>query len=275
MRVWVAVMAVLALFMAGCGSNSSPSGTTEPSGTSASPSGSPPTSHPSASPSPTGGDSPPSATLTVTPTGGLSPVHVNFTATGQDSDGDNLTYSLAFGDGTAPAAGNVLPAHVAHTYTNPGNFTAAITIRDAHFQANATVVLHVGVGPNGAGLTFAKAVQTYCQQCANGATPSTPGACVGWEQGSEGMDCAWVAIPAGLVGHKFNALADSGGDLDLSFLSSCTASPTATTIQDFLASGPGEKGTVPAGAGCVLMWNSPSVPPAAGPGAATLSIVIS
>lgn len=127
-------------------------------------------------------------------------------------------------------------------------------------------------------LTFTKAVAAYCNQCDAGLpspAPSTPGACAGWEQGMQGLDCVWVAVPANLAGHHFNATGDAGQDIDLAFVGSCTASPTAMSLADFNAAGTTEAGTVPNGAGCVILWNTPAVPPAPGPGASTLVISIS
>jgi hypothetical protein len=46
------------------------------------------------------------------------------------------------------------------------------------------------------------------------------------------------------------------------------------SLADFTASGTTEAGTVPNGAGCIILWNTPAVPPTPGPGASTLSITI-
>ncbi|MHB8632610.1 MAG: hypothetical protein ACYDBQ_01400 [Thermoplasmatota archaeon] len=123
-------------------------------------------------------------------------------------------------------------------------------------------------------LNFTMPVQTYCEQCTPPNGPTTPGACAGWEQNTQGQDCIWSALNATLAGHNFTAHADANGDVDLSFLANCAPSPNAATVKDFTAAGPDESGSVPSGAGCVVLWNSPAVPPM-GTGAATLRFVVS
>jgi hypothetical protein len=57
----------------------------------------------------------------------VAPLAVNFDATSStDPDGDSLTYSWSFGDGTPNAQGVTLT----HVYQNQGVYTAALTVRD-------------------------------------------------------------------------------------------------------------------------------------------------
>lgn len=64
--------------------------------------------------------------LTATPSSGKAPVKVDFTAAATDGDGDDLTYTWDFGDGSDPATG----ATTSHTYTEAGAFTAKVTVED-------------------------------------------------------------------------------------------------------------------------------------------------
>jgi hypothetical protein len=67
-----------------------------------------------------------------------------FTANGQDSDGDELTWSLSFGDGTPNFGGQALPSKVNHTYA-AGSFTANLTVHDG--KASTSAVLAVVADP--------------------------------------------------------------------------------------------------------------------------------
>ena len=53
---------------------------------------------------------------------------VSFSASATDPDGDVLTYTWTFGDGSPSATGNP----VSHTYSTLGNFTVTVTVDDAH-----------------------------------------------------------------------------------------------------------------------------------------------
>ena len=77
----------------------------------------------------------PVADLIVSPSSGEEPLGVVFDGSGSsDPDGveDLSSYSLAFGDGSAPATGSGRPpASISHTYTSPGSYTATLTVTDA------------------------------------------------------------------------------------------------------------------------------------------------
>jgi len=67
----------------------------------------------------------PVADLTATPSSGTTPLEVTLDATGSsDADGDTLTYSIDYGDGTSGT-----DATSTHTYTT-GNYTATVTVND-------------------------------------------------------------------------------------------------------------------------------------------------
>ena len=67
----------------------------------------------------------PTVTATAEPTQGEVPLTVQFTATGSDRDGDPLSYEWQFGDGASSTEQNPV-----HTYTEPGRYTARVTVTD-------------------------------------------------------------------------------------------------------------------------------------------------
>ena len=74
---------------------------------------------------------PPVAVASVSPLGGVAPLAVQFTGSGSsDPEFTTLTYGWDFGDG-----GSSTQADPAHTYTNPGTYTATLTVTD---QQNGT-----------------------------------------------------------------------------------------------------------------------------------------
>jgi hypothetical protein len=79
--------------------------------------------------------------LTASNATGSIPFNVTFHATGSDADGDSLTYSLSFGDGTAASTGTALPADIVHQYSVVGNFTAKLTVGDGKSEVNTTALV--------------------------------------------------------------------------------------------------------------------------------------
>ncbi|HEX3047611.1 MAG TPA: PKD domain-containing protein [Bacillota bacterium] len=70
---------------------------------------------------------PPSVVLTASPTSGLVPLTVNFTAYANDPDGDVMSYTWDFGDGSPGEWGR---ATMSHIYQNAGTYNARVTVRD-------------------------------------------------------------------------------------------------------------------------------------------------
>jgi glucose/arabinose dehydrogenase len=89
---------------------------------------------------------PPVAVASASPTSGYSPLNVNFSSAGtSDPDGDTLTYSWNFGDGTT----GTLP-NPTHQYTGTGvqKFNAVLTVKDpSGATSTASVVVTVGSMP--------------------------------------------------------------------------------------------------------------------------------
>jgi len=83
----------------------------------------------------------PTAVAAGNPTSGAAPLTVAFSSAGSsDPDGNPITFSWAFGDGTSSTAANP-----SHTYSANGNFTATLTVRDNQ-GATGTASVPVSVG---------------------------------------------------------------------------------------------------------------------------------
>lgn len=91
-------------------------------------------------------NAPPTASLTANVTNGSAPLPVRFDLSGDDSDGDNLTWTFdADGDGEADANGTDLPSTFEHTFEEAGNYTAVLTVSDEEDSASSNVTITVEV----------------------------------------------------------------------------------------------------------------------------------
>jgi PKD repeat protein len=90
-------------------------------------------------------NSAPTAMATATPTSGIAPLPVNFSAAGSaDSDGTIASHAWNFGDG---GTGN--GASVSHTYAAAGSYTATLTVTDDRgATASRTVAISATADPS-------------------------------------------------------------------------------------------------------------------------------
>ncbi len=104
---------------------------------------------------------PPVAQAAGTPLSGTAPLAVAFSSAGSsDPDGDTLSYSWEFGDGTP----NSTAANPSHTYTTPGTYTAKLTVSDGKGNSDSKTVA-VEVRSAGAQtLTFTPEADTWVDQ---------------------------------------------------------------------------------------------------------------
>jgi PKD repeat protein len=88
---------------------------------------------------------PPSAVASATPSSGYAPLSVSFNSAGSaDPDGSITSYAWTFGDG-----GTGTGATTSHTYQNPGNYTAVLTVTDNQgATGTASVAISVTTNPN-------------------------------------------------------------------------------------------------------------------------------
>src|SRR4051794_16255012 len=75
------------------------------------------------------------------------PLQVSFDGSAStDSDGSIASWSLSFGDGTAPTTGTGIPGNaIVHTYANPGPYTAVLTVTDDQGISAQSAALNVVV----------------------------------------------------------------------------------------------------------------------------------
>jgi PKD repeat protein len=87
----------------------------------------------------------PVATLTVDATSGVVPLPVSVAVGGADADGDALTYTLDFGDGTAVVTGTLPHGPVSHTYTSAGTRVVRLAVSDGRLATVRTTTVTVGL----------------------------------------------------------------------------------------------------------------------------------
>lgn len=86
---------------------------------------------------------PPTAIAAAQPVFGPAPLLVRFDASASsDPDGDALTYTWDFGDGTAPATGS----KPSHTYQSEGVYTATLQVEDSEGLRSEAVGVRIDVG---------------------------------------------------------------------------------------------------------------------------------
>jgi PKD repeat protein len=89
------------------------------------------------------GNSAPTANISATPTSGEIPLTVAFDASqSTDSNGDALTYSWDFGDGSTDNG-----VTVSHTYTVQGSYVAELTVSDGELSDVASIIISAGIEP--------------------------------------------------------------------------------------------------------------------------------
>jgi len=92
-----------------------------------------------------GANRPPSVSASASPTSGQPPLTVSFSSAGTfDPDGDPLTFSWAFGDGTTSS-----DANPTHTYLQSGRFAVSLTVSDGVDSSFTTLTIVAGTPPVG------------------------------------------------------------------------------------------------------------------------------
>ena len=92
-----------------------------------------------------GPNTPPTVQVTSSPASGSAPLVTTTTLAASDPDGDDLTYTVDYGDGTALVRGALPTAPLTHTYTTGGSYVIRTAITDGRATvirfANVTVAL--------------------------------------------------------------------------------------------------------------------------------------
>lgn len=197
-----------------------------------------------------------------------------FALTGSDPDGDALSWTLVFGDATTAATGTTLPANVTHEYTL-GNYTANFTVTDGKASADYQATLQVAAGVPANIVVASGDVSANCALACEACDPAGAVGCVPLPvfPGASGclsfyasatpapvptVDCLVVPLPAAAAGAGFT-LTSTGGDPDAEFFDVCDP-VMGVSLGTSWQSGP-EAGTVPAGAGCAILWEFNAVTP--------------
>jgi glucose/arabinose dehydrogenase len=90
------------------------------------------------------GNRAPTAAATANKTSGLKPLAVTFDGSGSsDPDGDALTYSWNFGDGSSGAGKTIT-----HTFANDGKYNVVLTVNDGRGGSDAANPIAIQVGNN-------------------------------------------------------------------------------------------------------------------------------
>ena len=214
------------------------------------------TSGPTTSGGPGANRAPTVASLVATGGAGLL---VNYTFEASDPDSDPLTWSLDFGDGSAPATGSALPGQASHTFAAAGNFTATLTVSDGKASATKEALVNVVAGGGGGAFEPISATLTtaiLCEQCTDAGDTVT--ACASWNAQQKGVDCSWMDLPANAVGEVWTVVGVDGAGLgsnpQVAFTDACAAD--AMQLAWFETdSTDTETGTVPDGALCMVVMD--------------------
>jgi PKD repeat protein len=87
----------------------------------------------------------PLASLTMSATSGVVPFDTTATLNASDPDGDALTYSLDFGDGSSVQKGSLPASPIAHEYTQAGSYTIRLGVSDGEQTTVRTTNIDVGL----------------------------------------------------------------------------------------------------------------------------------
>jgi PKD repeat protein len=212
-----------------------------------------------------GTGSAPTATLSANLTEGSAPLNVTLSVNATDADGDALSWSLDFGDGSAPANGTSANGTVATTLVHAfaaGNHTAVLNVTSGGATATANVTITVLAGAGGVLIDETLHVIFGCELCTDGEGEAIP--CIGLGAGRNEGDCAWVVLPADAAGRTFTVTGTSPSPVpvddfndanpDIAVLSACDIEASVLLFQAGDTDGD-ETGVIPAGAGCLVAWD--------------------
>ncbi|MFA5861551.1 MAG: PKD domain-containing protein, partial [Candidatus Thermoplasmatota archaeon] len=101
-----------------------------------------------------GANGAPVATISASPPSGAAPLSVTFTLGATDSDGTVVSWSLNYGDGSAPDSGTgVPPASKTHSYAS-GFWTATLTVTDDLGTTGTATATVTATLPTGGGVLW-------------------------------------------------------------------------------------------------------------------------
>jgi hypothetical protein len=206
----VGLLLVLAL-LSGCSSGDpgggGGEGTTSPGATTTRGGGgtTPPGQGTTSAPPPDPDNGAPTGSVEASVPGGQPPFNVTFLLKGSDPDGDPVSWTLSFGDGSedataaAPAA---LPATVTHAYATAGLFNATYRLSDGARASTFSVLVNA---TGGASQEVTGTWQASSVGCG--------GPFASWAFGTPAAGTAWVEfdVDAATVGRPFHLEFSSSG----------------------------------------------------------------
>jgi PKD repeat protein len=146
---------------------------------------------------------PPVALASATPTSGNAPLSVQFTGNGSyDPDGQSLTHSWDFGDGSATDP----RANPSHVYQQKGTFTAVLTVVDASGWSDTASVLITTTGPPAVPSNLVTTVVSSSQINLSWTDQSNDETGFAIERSNDGL--SWAAINS--VGANIQSYANTG-----------------------------------------------------------------
>lgn len=195
-----------------------------------------------------GGNHAPVGTIRASIEKGPIPVRVNFTLTGTDQDGDDLTWNIDVnGDGRTDQSGDKLPATVSHNYTATGKYNVTYSLSDGTDTSTYHVTINATAAANGAGPVTVLSGDYLAgtpDVCAIGGPEFTGGGSVGINQVN------FDPAPELLGKHfkaKWEGVQAPANTYNVQFLSK--PDPTTNTVSDlgdFSSTTPSLEGDIPA-----------------------------
>lgn len=188
------------------------------------------------------------STFEANQTSGTAPLDVTFELDAE-SDDDNGTWRLAFGDGSEDVGGDVseLPTSAEHTYEVGGNYSAVFEVVHQDGSVNETIALTVEVPEQG------EAPPDFYEFGPSAGCIGDTDTCVSREAGPDEppVDGFWVPLDERYVGAFMTTTIESArGDSDGWFIDADGA-----TITDVHNGADAAEGSVPPGAAWLFVFS--------------------
>ena len=176
----------------------------------------------------------PVADLSVLPETGAAPLSVTAAIEGEDPNGQSLTYSLDWGDGTAPATGDLPDGTTLehHVYTSGGHFVATLTVSNGNLSGTSSEDIEV----TGVAATAPQVTTNPVDQSVNAgelfsfsaSASGTPVPTVQWQVSTDGGATFGDIVGATDATYGGTATASDNGNLYQAVFTNTEASATTT-----------------------------------------------
>lgn len=173
----------------------------------------------------------PVAVASASPTSGYAPLPVSFSSSGSyDPDGTIAIYAWTFGDGSSSTA-----ASPQHTYSNPGAYTATLTVTDDRGGSSTTSV-SITVNQNPTSVLHVSNIAMSKTSGQNGTTPKATITIVN----SGGLPVSGVSVSgrwSGLANGTTSGTTDASGNVTLTAKASKRSGSFTITVTGVSKSG--------------------------------------